>query len=297
MTESEAEGAFESIKVWKRHGERAPHKPLLILLALAHYANGGGRLIAYREVEPILNRLLLEFGPARRTQHPELPFWHLQTDSLWTVVADGELQPRVGSSNPTRRTLLESHARGGFPQSLYDVIVQANPELTSRIAQKILDSHFPSTIHEDILAAVGLDLDVSARRRRDPAFRLHVLQAYEYRCAVCGFDIRVAHASLGLEAAHIRWHQAGGPSTVDNGLALCVLHHKLFDLGTFTIDSDQVVLVSELVHGGDRFREYLLSFHGRRLHAPQRADYYPAAVHVAWHQSQVFKGSPRYHAA
>ena len=37
--------------------------------------------------------------------------------------------------------------------------------------------------------------------------------------------------TLGIEAAHIKWHQAGGPDTEDNGLALCTLHHKRFDRG------------------------------------------------------------------
>jgi putative restriction endonuclease len=40
---------------------------------------------------------------------------------------------------------------------------------------------------------------------------------------------------LGLEAAHIKWFQAGGPDIEANGLAMCSLHHKLFDLGVFTI--------------------------------------------------------------
>jgi len=53
-----------------------------------------------------------------------------------------------------------------------------------------------------------------------------VLRAYEYRCAVCGFDVRLGSVSIALDAAHIRWHQAGGPETESNGLALCVLRER-----------------------------------------------------------------------
>jgi putative restriction endonuclease len=70
----------------------------------------------------------------------------------------------------------------------------------------------------------------------DPQFRLRVLTAYEYRCAVCGFDVRLGSVSIALDAAHIRWHQAGGPELERNGLALCVLHHKTFDLGALTVN-------------------------------------------------------------
>jgi hypothetical protein len=34
----------------------------------------------------------------------------------------------------------------------------------------------------------------------------------------------------------IRWHQGGGPDEESNGFALCVLHHKTFDLGAFTVN-------------------------------------------------------------
>jgi putative restriction endonuclease len=40
------------------------------------------------------------------------------------------------------------------------------------------------------------------------------------------------------------WHQAGGPETEDNGLALGVLHHATFDIGAFAV-SDAVLLVSD----------------------------------------------------
>lgn len=36
---------------------------------------------------------------------------------------------------------------------------------------------------------------------------------------------------MGLEAAHVQWHSQNGSDDVSNGLALCSLHHTLFDLG------------------------------------------------------------------
>ena len=55
--------------------------------------------------------------------------------------------------------------------------------------------------------------------------------------------------TVGLDAAHIKWHQAGGPAEVSNGLCLCVLHHKLFDRGVFTLDDRRRVIVSERSRG------------------------------------------------
>ena len=57
------------------------------------------------------------------------------------------------------------------------------------------------------------------------AIRAKVLLAYQYRCAVCGHDLRMGQQSIGLEAAHIKWFQANGPDEVPNGIAMCSLHH------------------------------------------------------------------------
>lgn len=99
--------------------------------------------------------------------------------------------------------------------------------------------------------------------------------------------------SLALDAAHIRWHQAGGPDVESNGLALCVLHHKLFDLGAFTLDAEGTVLVSEQMHGTTGFEEALLRHHGSGVRSPLRSEWRPASAHLAWHSREVFKGQAR----
>lgn len=62
-------------------------------------------------------------------------------------------------------------------------------------------------------------------------WRASVLQAWDRQCASCGSDGQIGGATIGVDAAHGRWFAFDGPDSVDNGLALCTLHHKLFDLG------------------------------------------------------------------
>src|ERR1051325_9330171 len=101
---------FSQINVWKRSDERAPHKPLLLLYALAKCSQGESREIAYREVDRELRKLLIEFGPSRKSYHPEYPFWRLQNDGLW------ELQGALKSE------LLKNNVRGGFKKEIYDTL-------------------------------------------------------------------------------------------------------------------------------------------------------------------------------
>lgn len=62
---------------------------------------------------------------------------------------------------------------------------------------------------------------------------------YKHTCQVCGIQINTA-AGPYAEAAHIRplGEPHSGPDTADNIICLCPNHHVMFDLGTFSIESD-----------------------------------------------------------
>ena len=125
-------------------------------------------------------------------------------------------------------------------------------------------------------------------------FRNKILTAYEYRCSICSFDVRLGTTPLGLEAAHIKWHQAGGPDVESNGLALCSIHHKMFDRGAFTISKELEVIISEEVNGFRGVDEWLLNFHGKKMRSPVNPSYEPAFDYLRWHRKQVFHAPARY---
>jgi len=156
----------------------------------------------------------------------------------------------------------------------------------------LLDEHFPESLHGDILNAIGLDLTFRSTQRpsRDPAFRDDVLRAYRYRCAVCGFDLKLDARPIGLEAAHIKWRQARGPDQVSNGICLCALHHKMLDKGAIHFTVDLTLLLSESLHGSNPHFKDLQRREGERIHAPQREGYYPDEDFVHWHVREVFRG-------
>ena len=133
----------------------------------------------------------------------------------------------------------------------------------------------------------------SKRRRRDSSFRANILKAYEYKCAICGFDVTLRYQPVALEASHIKWRQADGPNIEVNGLALCSLHHKLFDRGAFTLSEERQILVSKDADGSVGFEEWLMRFHGKKMNFPQRQSYYPAPEFTSWHVKEVFKGDYR----
>jgi putative restriction endonuclease len=280
---------FRSLSVWNKGGQRAPHKPLLCLLAISKLFSTKERLILFRDIESPLRNLLTEFGPPRQVCHPEYPFWALQKDEgIWEVRATRPvLKPANGY--PSCGSLIAANAEGGFREDFYEAL-KSNEELRTRIIISLLQSHFPETLHEEILLSLGLGRPAEDLKSndRDPTFREKILSAYEYRCAICGFNVRIGHVVVALEAAHIKWHQAGGPDVHENGLALCSLHHKLFDRGAFTVDEARCALVSERAYGTEGFVEHLGRFHRKPLLKANRECYSPQLDYMKWHMEQVF---------
>jgi putative restriction endonuclease len=270
--------------MWKRDGERAPHKPLLLLYALARIQRGEPSAIRFGEIENDLSRLLESWGPPRRAARPQYPFWRLQSDELWNV--SGGLD--VGASGDP--TLAELRLQtGAFPAEV-EVALHSDPSLVNLIASALLEANFPSSSHEEILDQIGMPwIAITTRRPRDPAFRETILRNYRRSCGICGFNLRLDSADLGLDAAYIRWHAADGPDSPDNGIALCALHHRAFDRGAFTFDDDRQILVSKSL-SGQAAEHWFDRFSGQPLQGTQEGTPSPALEYLDWHRREVFRG-------
>ena len=269
--------------IYGKGDQRAPHKPLLILYALGQLQQDSPRLIKYNMASEKLKELLIEFGPLRKSYHPEQPFVRLVNDGIWELSID------INISNFTKKQLIDNQVSGGFTIEVYDLL-KNDRLLQQKVAENILSLHFPESIHEDILESIGLDFTVKTNKIRDPRFREKVLQAYEYSCAICGFNVRIGNNLVGIEAAHIKWHQAGGPDIEENGIALCSLHHKLFDRGIFTINNERKFSVPEYANGSKGFKEWVMKYHGHTIRNPVQSYYVPNNKFLGWHIREVFRG-------
>jgi putative restriction endonuclease len=241
-----------------------------------------------------LVELLREFGPARTHYQAELPFWYLQSDGIWTVSDIDRLEMRKGKQAPKPSSMSAVSPNGALTADVESALAR-DPKLLADTVKLLLDGHFPNSLHQEILDEIGFETVTreTSLKMRDPAFRGRVLRAYERRCAVCGFDVHLGVNSVALDAAHIKWHQAGGPDREANGLALCALHHRLFDRGAFTLSHDRRIVVSQDVSGSDGLEEALLRYHGCGIREPQSASYCAGREFIFWHHREVFRGPGR----
>lgn len=281
--------AVTNITIWRKGEQRAPHKPLLLLYVLAGYQNGHGRLFNYgTEIRDNLHVLLERFGPHRAQYRPDLPFWRLQGDGFWELQNAEHCSTSGSSKQPPARELLENNVAGGFDEQHYSLLIKSK-NLIDSLAQQILETHFTESIQEELADELGFNI-LQIRKQRDPLFRQQVLRAYNYECAICGFNMRHDNTSVALEAAHIKWKQYGGPCDIPNGLALCAIHHKAFDKGSIGLDENMRLQVSEAVNGSGIVGRLFWDFQGKAISLPQTKALYPQEGFVEWHRREVFKG-------
>lgn len=288
-----------NIKTWKKGNQRAPHKPLLLLMALASVQRGEDRLNSFENIEIKLKELLMEFGTPSKFYRPEYPFWRLQNDGdFWEIPQKNQLlnmaETKSTNIDITASQLKATHVQGGFSEEVYKYL-KDNPEIVNDLVTQILAEHFEYSLHESILDAVAMPWVISKTKRlkRDPDFRDMILRIYNYKCAICGFDGKMKFNDLALEAAHLKWHSHGGPDTEDNGLAMCIFHHRMLDKGALGLSPDLKVLISQEVHGGPQVENLLIDFSGKSIQMPQKGSALLAKKYIVWHYKQVFRSPAR----
>lgn len=290
-----AQRVLETTRFRSKSGARAPYKPLVLLWLTARLAKEGSTSIRFAEAEDDLRRLLSSHRVAATPPPAKYPFVYLASDSeLWTVrTKEGDDIYAMPQAVRENTQFLRASAVGQLAPRFAAALGDA--ELRDRLVSELLRSEFPETAHESILAELGLDAHVRLRTvPRDPKFQRAVPRAYEFRCAFCEFGALMLGEHVGLDAAHVRMHSKNGPSTMDNGILLCALHHRLFDKGAIGLDNRRRILVSQEVAMGDRSpRSSLLDLSGRPMRLPQTGYDPPAIEHIEWHQDNLFKQPAR----
>lgn len=108
---------------------------------------------------------------------------------------------------------------------------------TPEVERQFLDSS-----ESESQAARRYELVESMRAYRDASFRPAVMQAYGFRCAVCGTALRLVDAAHIVPVFHPR-----ATDDVTNGMALCRQHHGAFDNALLGVQSNYRIVINPVV--------------------------------------------------
>jgi putative restriction endonuclease len=126
------------------------------------------------------------------------------------------------------------------------------------------------------------------RRAHQQSFRLRVLAAYNSRCCLC----RLNHSEL-LDAAHIipDTEPEGNP-IVPNGLTLCKIHHKAFDVNIIGISPNYNIHIREdILHeiDGPMLKHGIQELNNRKIILPTSRKDYPDRERLDWRFEKFLK--------
>ncbi len=148
------------MRVWSRGGERAVHKPLLVLMILARAQRGGpANVFRFRDLDEPLREALAAFGPVRKVYRSEYPFWYLKEDGFWVVHNEARLTELKRSGEPSRRLLLDEDAAAEVPVGLWDQL-SGDPVRVARLIQVVAAANWPLEKRGELLSRVVFDLTI-----------------------------------------------------------------------------------------------------------------------------------------
>lgn len=289
---------LRKLRVDRAKNGPAPHKPLmlLVLMDLAEQ-----NMLPAREI-PLTPELAFRFCTYwgivahRRTQRPDvrLPFHHLQSDGLWT--AFGEDRKPSPDNRLTRYVFINQD----FDSCIHDTTFRDKARRTlistyfqeeERIAfYSLLDLPIPT---DDELASIVNQQppEAAIERGRESRFRLNIVAAYNYTCALTGYRLLTVSSGSIIDAAHIHQFADSRNNDVRNGLALCKNAHWLFDNGLWTIADDYTVIVAKGSFAEDSpDQRSLTEYDGQKIRLPSDPLLHPNPVHLGWHRKRRFQG-------
>jgi putative restriction endonuclease len=127
------------------------------------------------------------------------------------------------------RNLENLHAVGDSPNEF---------ELLNNIATSEI------VVNDQVLETVTPDRRITlatiSRKKRDTSFKSRVMSAYDNKCAMCNLQLKL------VEAAHILpVTELNSNDYTSNGIALCRLHHRAYDISLVTFNEKYQTLHNE----------------------------------------------------
>jgi putative restriction endonuclease len=151
--------------------------------------------------------------------------------------------------------------------------VQVDDVSFVRLAQAEPVTESPATLQEEAIRRTYITR-LTKQRLHQQSFRERVLEAYRDQCSLC----RLKYQEL-LDAAHIVPDaDPEGVPTVNNGIALCKLHHAAFDSYILGISPDHMIYVRQDIldeHDGPMLLHGLQGLNGQRIILPSARESHP----------------------
>ena len=286
-------GKLSKLRVDRASGDPAPHKPLLLLVVL-DLAQEGLLPPKTLPLTPELASRFLSYSTVvahRRSQRPDVryPFHHLAGDGLWRAL-DGTFEESVDRKATRCVEMPSDFVRfAGDPvcrDRARHLLIAKYFRPSERIAlYELIGLPRPSDVESEQNAAFKSEED-AMQAGREARFRIRILAAYDYTCALTGYRLTTLTSGSIVDAAHIHQFSDSRNNEIGNGIALSKNAHWSFDPGLWAISDDYRVVVAsdKFIESADTPDLLLAHYHGAPLRLPADHALWPSLPHLAWHR-------------
>ncbi len=299
----------------------APHKPILLLSivdAFEHRQIPDNRIFITPELIGLFRANWSAFVVTSHDPRFALPFYHMRSESFWTLVPNDGCEIWVESKSAMKRisnlVAAVNHAQidkelGYFLQ---------NAQSRSILRAVLIDRYFPHSttisgnengfkmieaieatmVNEpsqpEYLAKIRRNEPLSEEEKeeiviRGGLFKRLIPKIYKYTCCISGMSINTNfNASSLIEACHIKRFSVSFDDSISNGLALCPTLHKAFDAGILSISADHKVIISNKINERES-PQSISRYAGWTILLPENSAHLPNPENLKWHLENVFE--------
>ncbi len=278
--------------------------------------NNNGVIKEFASRERVVHEIADEFDLNRQQRNAYLETVYkkgnrVKRTNLWHRLLFRAAHKLAGAkliSSPNKTFLLTNKKEWMLTEKGFDHVLKINgipPEQKAdlsvksfeveKLAKKLMKKNKPKN-YNPIGRATKIKQSKSTLSMRKRGFRQAVVEAYNYKCAVCGLKIYSPNNyQWEVEAAHIVPHGFNGKDDIWNGLSLCRFHHWSFDVGWFSFDEKFRIVVSNQLHqlpeDFGKVWDYgflrQLSVNKDKVQLPKPKQLRPDLTAIRWHRENI----------
>lgn len=196
-----------------------------------------------------------------------------------------------GLANPGKNAIeMYNEFANNWDEMLYQSEVLLAKYQNKKVEEITLNQDEIQEIEKDVLTGKeGKDIERIVKTRVNQSlFRKVVINNYSNSCAICSLDIQNL-----LVASHIlKWSENKEHRlNPTNGLCLCNIHDKAFELGYIGINTDYSILISKelkQVKEKETFFSLFERHENKSIILPDK--FYPNTEFLETHLNHIFKG-------
>ena len=295
---------------------KSKHQPILLLSIIDLIAQGvirENRIYVSDDLEKTFEKYWEVLGPDSQDCGLHYPFWYLESRGFWHKT----LKSGFNDSNPKKRlninknTLREAVEYASLDDELFNILQEPNSR--AELIDTLIDTWFSLNrddigdilqVNQDLIKLAEKEVEISANRpnfdkeptfylRKSPVrnaiFRKAVVEAYDYRCALCRLKVIRKITQNIVDGSHIKPFSKFYDNQINNGISLCKNHHWAFDQGWFAIDDNYRIIVANDLEEESPNARCMKDFHSETILLPTSDHDLPRLESLEWHRLNVFR--------